>query len=134
MAGVELDAFIADHLTRPWQPGKVDCLLALADWCVWCGYPDPVAEFRGTYDCEAGFRAMIERARGVVPLVRDRAIFLGLMQTDEPTHGAIAVIGSRTNIQRQWGAIYDAKAQGWRVRFVDAYPALKARPLAIWKI
>jgi hypothetical protein len=133
MAGV-LNEFIADHLTRQWQPGKIDCLLALADWCIWCGYPDPVAEFRGIYDSEDGFRAIIERAGGVIPLVQGRADSLGLARIDRPEPGAIAIIGSSANIQRQWGAIYDDDAKGWRVRFVDAYPVVKARPLAIWKL
>jgi hypothetical protein len=133
MAGV-LDEFVAEHLKRPWQPGKVDCLLALADWCIWRGYSDAAADLRGSYDSEAGFRAIIERAGGVIPLVTGCTDLLGLARADQPVPGAIAIVGSRSNIQRQWGAIYDGDATGWRVRFVDAYPVLKARPLAIWNL
>jgi hypothetical protein len=133
MASV-LDEFVADHLTRAWQPGKVDCLLALADWCMWRGYPDAAAHLRGSYDSEDGFRAIIERAGGVIPLVQGCTDFLGLARIGQPMPDAIAIVGSRSNIQRQWGAIYDGDATGWRVRFVDAYPVLKARPLAIWKL
>lgn len=127
-----LDAFTADHLRKPWQPGSVDCLLALADWTVACGYPDPVAHLRGAYDSEDGFQAIIAAHGGVVPLVGDCCSRIGLTRADRPAIGSVGVIGSWTDIQRQFGAIFDGK--GWRVRFKDAYPRLSARPLQIWKV
>jgi hypothetical protein len=129
-----LDEFVAGHLQRPWQPGQVDCMLAVADWCVRMGYPDPAASYRGTYDTEARTQAIVASLGGLIPWGRKHFGEIGAKIVTEPSHGCVAVVGSRNNIQRQWGAIYDGSAKGWRVRFIDAYPVVKARPLIIWKL
>ena len=127
-----IETFIKESLHQPWQPGKIDCLLALADWCVWRGHSGPAPHLRGMYDDDVGFRAIIERAGGAVPLVGRCADRIGLIRTEVPAMGDIAVIGSEANIQRQWGAIWDGGS--WRVRFVNDYPPVKARALAIWSV
>lgn len=129
---MSLDDFIAEHMRRPWEPGRTDCLLAIADWAVSRGYPDPAVDLRGTYDSEAGFEAIIAAAGGVVPLVQRCADFLGVKRVQTAKPGDAAVIGSMTAIQRQFGAIWDGR--GWRVRFVNDYPAVSAHPLAIWSL
>lgn len=132
MAEVRLAEFVADHLRRDWAPGRVDCLLTLADWMVWRGMPDAAPHLRGSYETEDGFREIIAAHGGAIPLVASCARRIGLRGASEPTEGCIAIIGSRTNIQKQFGAIRDG--QTWRVRFADAFPAIRAAPLAIWDI
>lgn len=129
-----LDEFIAENLARPWQPGQVDCMLAVSDWCVRMGYSDPAFERRGTYDSEAGFQKVIVDGGGLISIGRKYFGGIGAKIVTEPSHGCIGIIGSRDNIHRQWGAIYDGSAMGWRVRFIDAYPVVKAQPLIIWKL
>ncbi|MEZ2132460.1 MULTISPECIES: hypothetical protein [unclassified Sinorhizobium] len=128
----KLTAFIATHNTRPWQPGNVDCCLFLADWALWLGHQDPAAHLRGTYDTEDGFRDIITSACGVVPVVDRCVANIGGQRVDNPTCGAVGVIGSPNNIYRQWGAIFDGRR--WLVRFRDNIGPMSAKPLAIWKI
>lgn len=128
-----LDVFFADHAHKEWSPGLVtDCCLALADWAVACGHADPAAHLRGAYDSEDGFRAIVEAAGSVTALVGSCVAIISGQRLKEPTRGAIGVIGSPTNIHRQFGAIHDGS--GWRVRFVDGFSLMVARPLAIWAI
>jgi hypothetical protein len=125
-----IETFIRENIRLPWLPGHVDCLLVLADWCMWNGWPDPAADLRGTYHDEAGYQAIIAKAGGAVPFVGGRADRIGLRRSETAVVGSIAIIGSKTDIQRQWGAIWDGSS--WRVRFVNDYPPVKARSLAIW--
>lgn len=129
---MDLNDFIDAHMARPWAPGSVDCLLVLADWAMVRGYPDAAAHLRGTYHNEDGFRAIVERAGGAVPLVQDCSDRIGLTRADAPEYGFIAVVGSRRDIHRQWGGIWDGES--WRVRFVNDFALVKAHPLAIWKL
>jgi len=127
-----LDAFFADHARKVWSPGVTDCCLAVADWAIACGHPDPAVHLRETYDCEAGFRAIISSAGGVTALVESCAAAIGGRRVNEPMRGAIGVIGSLSNVHRQFGAIHDGA--GWRVRFVEGFFPMLARPLAMWEI
>ncbi|XKM40320.1 DUF6950 family protein [Rhizobium ruizarguesonis] len=127
-----LAAFFADHNTRHWRPCQVDCCMFLASWAMWLGHSDPASHLRGTYDSDDGFRAIIAGAGGVVPVVERCVASIGGHRADGPQLGVIGVIGSPTNIQRQWGAIFDGER--WLVRFHDHVGPMAARPLAIWKI
>lgn len=49
-----------------------------------------------------------------------------------PSTGDIGVIGSPTNIHRQFGAIHDGN--GWLVRMHGGFGRMTARTLAAWKI
>lgn len=127
-----LAGFISAYEVKPWDPGKVDCCLALAAWAIWLGYPDPAAHLRGTYNSDAGFRAIFERSGGVVPLVASCAARIAAKPVITPQSGDIGVIGSLASDERQFGAIFDGER--WRVRFTNKYAAMIASPLAIWRI
>lgn len=104
----------------------------MAAWAVWLGYPDPARDWRGTYDSEDGFRAIIHKAGGVVPLIEACAATIRAKRVQQPSVGDTAVIGSATNIDRQFGAIFDGAR--WNVRFVNKIGPMAATPLAIWRI
>lgn len=128
-----LAAFVEDYRRRPWAPGiDVDCCLALAEWAMWLGHEDPAPHLRGAYADDEGFRAIIANAGGVVPIVERCAAKIGGKRIDAPRPGAIGVIGSPANMQRQWGAIFDGKH--WLVRFRDDLGPMTAATLAIWEI
>lgn len=99
---------------------------------MWLGHPDPAAHLRGTYTDDDGFRSIIAQAGGVEPVVQPCADTIGGRRIERPRLGAIGVIGSPTNIQRQWGAIFDGNR--WLVRFRDNVAPMTARALAIWEI
>src|SRR5689334_12941110 len=98
----ELSEFLPAYALRAWEPGSVDCCLFLAEWAVWLGYRDPAEHLRGTYDSEEGFRRHIEIAGSVVALVGDCADRIGGQPVQIPTCGDIGVIGSASNIHRQF--------------------------------
>lgn len=129
---VMLRAFLNAYEREPWTPGdKVDCCLALAEWAIWMGRPDPAAAMRGTYQDEQGFRAHVNAAGSLVALVGSCVSSIGARRVDVPICGDIAVIGSSNNIHRQFGAIYDGRQ--WLVRFIDSIGPMTAKPLAIWR-
>lgn len=105
--------------------------MVLADWAMWLGHPDPATHLRAAYDSEDGFRAIIAHHQGVVPLVATCIPRSG-KRIQRPVAGAIGVIGSPTNIQRQFGAIHDG--EGWLVRMRDGFGRMTARTLAAWRI
>jgi hypothetical protein len=123
---------VAHNNALPWQPGAVDCCMVLADWAVWLGYPDSAAHLRGTYDSDDGFRAIIASHGGAVPLVGKCAASIGLRRVPRPSCGDIGVIGSPSNIQRQFGAIHDGN--GWLVRMHGGFSRMTARTLAAWEV
>lgn len=128
----KLAAFRAAYTLLPWEPGKVDCCLCLASWAMWIGRADPAPHLRGVYNTEEGFRAIISAAGGVVPVVAKCVAVIGGKPLQRPLCGSVGVIGSRSNINRQFGAIYDGEQ--WLVRFTNTFAPMVARPLAIWSI
>lgn len=128
-----LAAFLAFDEAREWTPGgTVDCCLALAEWAIWLGYLDPVAEFRGAYEPGQGQLDMLARHGGAVELIRSQALKIGATLVSEPEVGCIGVVGSRTNPMRQFGTIRDAS--GWITRTPTGWHAISAQALEIWKI
>lgn len=127
-----LYSFFAAHERRLWRPGHVDCCMFLASWALWLGHRDPVEHLRGTYSTDDGFRAIVASAGGVVPVVEQCVSQINGKRIQRPFCGAIGVIGATTNIEHQYGAIFDGER--WRVRFVDKIGHMTAKPLAIWSI
>ena len=128
----ELADFLRVYGEKTWQPGKVDCCLFLAAWAIWLGHPDPAAHLRGVYDSEEGFRAIIEQTGSVTVLVGSCASLVGGKRLQRPACGAIGVVGSATNIHRQFGAIHDGER--WQVRLKTGIGPMTAQPLGIWAI
>ncbi len=124
--------FLADYGAMPQVWGEVDCSLVLADWAMANGYTDCAGHLRGTYDTAEECMAVVEAAGGLVPLVGGLAVGLGLQETPRAVPGAIGVIGSPTNIHRQWGAIFDGR--DWQVRLQSGFVAVKASVIIMWII
>ena len=127
-----LAEFLAAYGRKPWAPGSVDCCMFLASWALWLGHSDPAQHLRGTYDSDDDFRQIIHAAGGVVPVVERCALAIGGKRLQRPMPGAIGVIGSRCNIDHQFGAIFDGAC--WNVRFINTIGPMAAAPLAIWSI
>ncbi|MCM2455297.1 hypothetical protein HGO37_07870 [Rhizobium sp. CG4] len=124
--------FFRAYERKPWQPGQVDCCLFVASWLIWLGHPDPAQDWRGSYDSDEGFRAIIGKAGGLVPLFEQCAVKIRAKRVQCPSVGDVGVIGSQANIDRQFGAIFDGER--WRVRFINSISPMMATPLAIWSI
>lgn len=128
---VTLRAFLEAYECEPWTPGdKVDCCLIIAEWAKWLGYPDPVLTFRGTYKVGQGQQDMLAAHGGALPLIAAAALTVGARPTLQPKAGDFGVVGSLTNITRQFGVIHDG--EGWLTRAPDGFQRITARTLAAW--
>lgn len=120
----------------PFVWGQSDCSLLIADWLVENGHPDPAAEWRGTYNDEASCRALLAARGGLLAHVGDCAARIGLRPLHEPAFGAVAVIGSERNVDRQWAAIWNGRR--WLVKWGDEASArwtpFAAKALGIWSV
>lgn len=136
MAELVTDAlalFIAADEGEPWTPGgKVDCCLALANWAMWLGHPDPAAHLRGAYEPGQGQLDILSRSGGAMALVEDCALSIGGVLVKQPTRGDIGVVGSLKNVTRQFGVIHTGS--GWITRTSAGWVSLTATTLAAWKI
>lgn len=127
-----LDAFFAANAERPWSWGDVDCAMALADWAMSNGHPDPFSEYRGTYDSEAAFKALVVPRGGTLSIITGLLLHTRIAPVDRPSRGVIAVIGSGSHPLRQWGAIHDGTR--WQVRTHEGFTTVAARPLSLWSV
>lgn len=76
-----LDRYLERLAGRRFAFGQHDCLLAVADWVRELTGHDEGAWYRGTYNTDAGWRGIVERAGGVVRLLDDTCARLGLVPT-----------------------------------------------------
>lgn len=125
------EQFFHDNGALPWQPGVVDCCMAPADWVVARGYRDPAADLRETYHTESECHQIIARAGGLIKVMTGRLRKVRWFEADDVEDGALGVIGSETDIYRQWAAI--AFGGRWYVRFDRGFHGFIARPLMVWR-
>ena len=86
--------------------GVHDCCAFPADWAIECGWPDPMAAWRGAYGTEAEAEALIFDAGGLVPLFSAGMEMAGLPEADEPHVGDIGVVSL---LGEEAGAIFTGK-------------------------
>lgn len=128
---VMLRAFLDAYEHAPWTPGgRVDCCLIIAEWAKWLGYPDPVSEFRGAYLPGQGQIDMLAAHGGALPLIEAAALSIGALRVAVPDVGDFGVVGSLSNVTRQFGVIHDG--EGWLTRAPDGFKRITARTLAAW--
>jgi len=128
-----LQAFLDAYERKPWTPGgDVDCCLILAEWAMWLGYQDPAAHLRGAYGRGQGQIDILVARGGALALVGSCASAIGGKRIQYPSCGDIGVVGSLTNITRQFGVIYDGS--GWLTRTQRGFDRVYAKTLAAWKI
>lgn len=127
-----LDRFLDAYEREPFEWGKRDCALVLADWWMFNGHSDPAAHLRGTYSDQAGCHAILRRAGGLLPIVQGIAARFDIQQTTVPERGCIAVIGSMIDPIRQFGSINDGGK--WLLRHESKeFYRVTARPLGMWR-
>lgn len=126
-----LDAFLDRMAALPFQDGKQDCALTIADWAVEAtGCPDPAEHLRGRYQTALGRERLLKRLGGLEAVVTDCAERAGLFEAECPTRGDIGVIeyggqklaaiclGSRWAVKSSEGLTVlpaDAVLKAWRV-------------------
>lgn len=126
---------------EPWnygdKPGvKRDCCTLPADWCVFVGYPDPMAFIRDDYASEAEALDLVKQ-HGLLRLARRGFESIGLKRTKQCLSGDVAVLrrpmvdgseavcairsGDRWVMLHERGLIVDGEAgdvmRAWRVEW-----------------
>jgi hypothetical protein len=91
-----LGDYLAEAGRRPWNHGdkpgpKHDCCTFISDWCIACGYPDPMAFIRGDYTTEAEANELV-RSKGLQRLVARGFRDIGLKRTRAPQSGDVGVL------------------------------------------
>lgn len=127
-----LGNFFAAYQNKAWNPSTVNCCLYLAAWAIWIGHYDPARHLRGFVCTEKDYLDLIESRGGLVPIISECVEIIHGIPVAIPSCGDVAVIGSETNIHRQWGAIFDGNR--WIIRTREGLSPMSARPLAMWKI
>lgn len=136
MAGLLIDreaalvAFLRRAAREPHRNGQWDCSMFLANWFQEITGRDPVVHFRGQYNDRAGWQAIIERAGGLVSLIDDVAVRVGIARTQIPELGDIGVI----DLPRlgHTGAIL--AMSGWALKLNDGLSIVPGKPVAAWKL
>ncbi|MBO9589525.1 hypothetical protein [Devosia sp.] len=116
--------------------GATDCSLMVADWCLANGHDDPAASWRGQYGDEASCRALVAERGDLVAVLDACAISVGLKRIHEPEFGCVAVVGSKSNAERQWAAIWNGAR--WAVWLGNAdgvqWQPMMAKGLTMWRV
>ncbi|MBR0855672.1 DUF6950 family protein [Bradyrhizobium liaoningense] len=89
---MRLSDYLDDVAGRDCGYGRLDCATFMADWLIRCGWPDPMADRRGTYVTERAYRAAIRSEGGIVASCRRRFARLGLAEAAAPCEGDVALV------------------------------------------
>lgn len=87
-----MPAFLRRLAAEPFEYGRCDCLLALADWVAIQTGVDLGTEFRGRYRSDRGWKRIIVRAGGMRTLVGELLYRVGWLEVAEPRPGDIGVL------------------------------------------
>lgn len=127
---------LADYLRRqaalPFELGKADCGLFIADWMREQSGIDPMAYCRGGYEGARGAAAMISGWGGLPRAVGRALRRSGVPLTRDPQPGDIAVV-----VLRGIAACAIRTERWWALRMDDGMAMLpfdRVRVIAAWKI
>jgi len=88
----QLTAHLRRLASEPFQYGRLDCLLALADWVELRTGTDLGAEFRGRYETMMGWRRIVQRRGGMRVFVGELCSRVGWLAVVEPRPGDVGVV------------------------------------------
>lgn len=94
-----LGEFLREVAHRRREMGVWDCCTFPAAWLMRCGLPDPMAEFRGTYDSS-------DEGVDLADVFDDAAISAGLLEVTDVQEGDIGVVSV---LGLQAGAIFTGR-------------------------
>lgn len=119
----DLTAYLAAGVQLPWEWGRTDCTIWVADWCVLHFGHDPAAAFRGCINDEAGAELLI--GAGLASTIRPW--MTPLRVTDDPARGDVGVIDIRG---REVAAIWTGRR--WAFRTPRGLGEVPARAIISW--
>lgn len=127
----KLVPFLRWLAAEPFSYGRLDCLLAPAEWAEVVTGHAPAAAFRGAYHDEASCAAVLA-AHGHAPrLVARVAREVGAVRVTEPTPGDIAVL----RVPGRWYGAIRTPAGRWAVKCGPGlHVTREGRPVGIWRL
>lgn len=87
-----LKTYLSSLAGRRWRPGALDCGVFMADWVRLVRGVDPIADVRGSYATERGFKRILRREGGFARSCAVRLAAVGYAPTLTPAAGDIAVV------------------------------------------
>jgi hypothetical protein len=88
------------------QSNVHDCCTFPANWAIECGWPDPMAAWRGAYRSEAEAEALIFDAGGLVALFTVGMLSAGIPESQTLVVGDVGVVSL---LGEEAGAIFTGK-------------------------
>lgn len=127
---IKLPVFVQSLASDPFIYGETDCLMTLANWVRFVTGNDPAVHLRGQYHDEAGWRAIVSDAGGMVLLVDTIASRAGLVRADgEPVVGDVAIVDSKI------GEVGGVRLErGWAVKLNRSLTRIRAPAIALWRL
>lgn len=118
-------AFVAQTAARPWEWGRMDCAMWLAQWCVWRWRVNPLLAWQDRYTTEAEAESIISDEGGLVALLRRQMTFaVEKARPDDGDVGVIVVSGQPTCAIRA--------GDKWAFRTPAGIGMVPATALAVW--
>lgn len=106
----DLQTYLMEAASTPFQYGLHDCCSFACDWCVYAGNDDPMTAWRGLYESEQGAEELIAESGGLLAMFDLGMIEAQIPEADEPRIGDVAVLRVLTeNGPGEVGAIYGGK-------------------------
>lgn len=106
---MKLGAFLALAGARHRIDGEWDCATFPADWAVACGWPDPMARWRGTYSCEEEAISLIAEHGSLAAMFGVGCAKAGIPVVDADNDWRGGDVGVLTVLGHEAGAIFTGK-------------------------
>lgn len=87
-----LDGFLSRERGRSWSWADTNCALWVADWILDATGADPARAMRGHAADADGWKAVLERAGGFVPVIGHAMDCSGFERTQSPQRGDVAIV------------------------------------------
>lgn len=130
---VRLHRYLIEAASQPHEWGVSDCCTFAADWVVECGYPDPMARWRGKYDTQQGAMSLIRDNGGLSMLWMLGMLDVGLPEPDAPRIGDVGVVEAMTvEGPQQVGAIFGGKR--WSMLSPNGLFCASVPAVMIWRV
>lgn len=131
---VTLPEFLNDAAGKPFEAGRLDCMLFAADWVALRTGKDPAAPFRGAYRTVREYETLLKENGGLLAMAGSAMTRIGLQGAEKPQEGDVGVIRYLTpgNRHRPLAGIYTGLR--WVAKTRAGIVAVHAAPIAVWRV
>lgn len=132
MADVQLlTSFLTQAAREPFQPGRWDCLMTLANWVDVATGRDPARDLRGRYRTVMGAARIVEASGGPLALVSRLARRSGLRRVSTAEPGDVGLVWIRGH--GSFGAVRGMNGR-WVVKLDRGLTSYPFPHIAVWRL